>query len=462
MINKQKGSAIISFVVIITLLLLVVVGIFFLIKRKQQISTPVVNVPIENTINQTSSSTKVESPISSTASTSQTANNDTSSSTIQNALMVAMANDKFTFSLFTQLNKTEKGNIFYSPFSIFSALAMTYEGAKGQTASEMKSVFDFPDVKILRPNFASNYKSINTLNADYELKTGNALWVQNSYPLLANYINTVNRYYGGKATNLDFVKATERSRLTINTYIEKQTNNKITNLIPSGSINNLTRLVITNAVYFKGTWKWSFDKILTSKQDFNISSIKKVSTDMMTMHPEKTNFKYFGSKDLQILELPYKGDKLSMYILLPANSIDSIKTSLTIPKIVSYLLQMKDTKLETISIPKFEFTTNYLLKDTLTTMGMPTAFSSKSADFSGMTGLQGLYIGSVIHKAYIKVDEEGTEATAATAVVMETGAVMQDDHTTSFIADHPFIFIIQDKVTGNILFAGKVVDPTLK
>lgn len=455
MINKQKGSTVLSFVIIIVLLLVVLIGIYFLIKRKQQIPAPIVDTPIADI--------KVESPIAPTVTEKPTNPIETlavGSSTIQGAQAVTNANNKFVFNSFIQLNKTEKGNIFYSPFSIFSALAMTYEGAKGQTASEIKSVFNFPDTNILRPNFASNYKSINTVNANYELKTGNALWVQNSFPLLANYLDSVNKYYGGKATNLDFINSTETSRQTINSYIEKQTNNKITNLIPSGGINSMTRLVLTNAVYFKGTWKWSFDKTLTTKQDFNISSLKKVNVDMMTMLPKKTDLNYFGSKDLQILELPYKGDKLSMYVLLPTNDIDSMKSLLTIPKIASYILQMKSTKLEKISLPKFEFTANYLLKDTLSVMGMPTAFSSSLADFSGMTGKKDLFIGSVFHKAYIKVDEEGTEAAAATAVVMTLTAAMPSNNNISFIADHPFIFIIQDKVTGNILFTGKVVDPT--
>jgi len=181
---------------------------------------------------------------------------DDTGSTKQGMQEVASANNKFTFDLYSQLNKSEKGNIFYSPYSISAALAMTYEGAKGQTADEMKSVFHFTESNTLRPNFAAIYNDINKGAKDYELRTGNALWVQQNFPLLSDYTNKIEEYYGGKAANLDFVKENEKSRQTINSFIGEQTNNKIKDLIPSGSLNDMTRLVLTNAIYFKGTWQW--------------------------------------------------------------------------------------------------------------------------------------------------------------------------------------------------------------
>ena len=180
---------------------------------------------------------------------------DDTSSTKQGIQMVVDANNKFAFDLYSQLNKTEKGNIFYSPYSISAALAMTYEGAKGQTADEIKSVFHFPEDSILRPNFARIYNEINKNEEDYESRTGNALWIQKDYPFLEDYINIVEKYYGGKASNLDFVKEAEKSRQTINSFIEEQTNGKIKDLIPKGVLDSLTRLVLTNAIYFKGTWQ---------------------------------------------------------------------------------------------------------------------------------------------------------------------------------------------------------------
>ncbi len=381
---------------------------------------------------------------------------DDTGSTQQGIQDVANANNKFTFDLYSELDKSENGNIFYSPYSISSALAMTYEGAKGQTADEMKSVFHFPESNILGPNFAAIYNDINKGAKDYELKTGNALWVQQDYPFLKDYTSKVEKYYGGKAANLDFIKETERSRQTINSFIGEQTNNKIKDLIPAGFLNAMTRLVLTNAIYFKGVWEWEFDKSDTREEEFKITPTNIVKTPMMYMDPDKARFNYADTEDLQILELPYKGEKISMLVLLPTENLDSIESSLTAEKLNEYKFQMKETKLDSIALPKFELDTKYFMKDTLSALGMQTAFSG-NADFSGMTGKKDLFIGFVIHQAYVKVDEEGTEAAAATAVGMKLTAVMPRN---VFRADHPFIFIIQEKETGNILFLGRVVDPT--
>jgi serpin B len=392
-------------------------------------------------------------------------------STQQGIQQVVNANNQFAFELFSELDKSNEGNIFYSPYSISAALAMTYEGAKGQTADEMKSVFHFPESNILRPNFAAIYNEINRGNGAYELRTGNALWVQQDYPFLQDYTSGVEKYYGGKAANLDFVGETEKSRQTINGFIEEQTNDKIKDLLPPGSLNALTRLVLTNAIYFKGTWEWEFDKSDTRDQDFKITPTNIIKTPMMYMDPDKATFNYADLEKLQILELPYKGEKISMLILLPKQGEDydyetgeriisdyTLKDiDLSSEKLNEYKSQMKETKLDSISLPKFEFDTKYFMKDTLSNLGMPTAFSDGGADFSGMTGHRDLFISFVIHQAYVKVDEKGTEAAAATAVGMETTSVRS---RTIFRADHPFIFIIQEKETGNILFMGRVTDPT--
>jgi len=383
---------------------------------------------------------------------------DDTESTEQGMQEVVNANNEFAFDLYSELNKNEKGNIFYSPYSISGALAMTYEGAKAQTADEIKSVFHFPESNILRPNFAGIYNDINKENKDYELKTGNALWVQKDFPLLEDYMTRVEKYYGGKAATLDFVKETEESRLTINRFIEEQTKDKIKNLIPIGSVGASTRLVLTNAIYFQGIWEWEFDKSDTFEEGFIITPDNVVKTPMMHMSPEKTKFNYAETEDLQILELPYKGEKISMLILLPNENLETIESSLTEEKLDEYKLQMEETKLDSISLPRFEFDTKYFMKNTLATLGMPIAFSG-NADFSGMTGKKDLFISQVIHQAYVGVDEKGTEAAAATAVIIPPSnlAIMP---TNIFKADHPFMFVIQEKDTGNILFLGRVVDPT--
>lgn len=383
---------------------------------------------------------------------------NSSSSTTQGIQGVVNANNKFAFDLYSQLNKTEKGNLFYSPYSISAALAMTYEGAKGRTANEMKSAFHFPESNILRPNFAAIYNDINTGAKDYELKTGNALWVQQDFPLLSDFTSMVEKYYGGKAANLDFVKENEKSRQTINSFLEQQTDNKIKDLIPAGVLDTMTRLVLTNAIYFKGTWQWEFDTSDTRNEDFKITPENTVKVSMMNMNPKEATFNYADTEDAQILELPYKGDKISMLVILPKKDLASIESFLTANKLDEYKSQMKETELDSISLPKFEFDTKYFMKDTLSALGMPTAFSATAADFSGMTGIKNLYIGAVIHQAYIKVDEKGTEAAGATAVTMQLKKAIMPSNI--FRADHPFMFAIQDKNTGNILFLGRVIDPT--
>ncbi|MDI3543973.1 MAG: serpin [Candidatus Woesearchaeota archaeon] len=384
---------------------------------------------------------------------------------------VVNAINQFAFDLYYQLEQSESGNIFYSPYSIFSALAMTYEGANGETADEMESVLHFPEVDTLRANFAAIYNNINKEDKEYELRTGNALWVQQDYPLLEDYLDIVERYYGGKATNVDFVRETEKSRQTINSFIEEQTNGKIKDLIPEGALNELTRLVLTNAIYFKGNWEWEFDKSETREKDFKITPNEVVKTQMMHMDPDKTEFNYAELEKLQILELPYEGENISMLILLPKQgetydyenetvivynyTIEDIE--LSAEKLNEYKVQMKETKLDSISVPKFEFDTKYFMKEVLNAMGMQSAFSS-DADFSGIDGTRNLFINQVIHQAYVKVDEEGTEAAAATAVGMVESAMPRNMNI--FNADHPFVFIIQEKETGAILFLGKVVNPT--
>lgn len=369
---------------------------------------------------------------------------------------VVNANNKFAFDLYSELDRSEGGNIFYSPYSISAALAMTYEGAKGQTAEEIKSVFHFPESGVLRPNFAAIYNEINKKDKPYTLSTGNAVWVQQDSELLEGYLRTVEDYYGGKAANLDFAGEPEKSRQTINTFIEQQTAQRIKDLIPQGVLSAATELVLTNAIYFKGTWVWEFGKADTREQDFRIAPTNVIKAPMMHMNNEKAKFNYVDIGDLQILELPYKGDEISMLIVLPTGDLDAIAANLTTERFNEWKRQMKEEKLDFIYLPKFEFDAKYFMRDTLSALGMPTAFSER-ADLSGMNGTGGLVIDEAIHQAFVKVDEEGTEAAGATAVIVGTTMVLP---RKVFNADHPFIFVIQEKNTGNILFLGRVVDPT--
>ena len=372
---------------------------------------------------------------------------------------VVKANNAFAYDLYGKY-KSEEGNIFFSPYSIETALAMTYEGAIGKTAEEMLAVLHFPgDENIRRTGFQGIYNGINKENKSYKLSTANALWAQKDYSLRADYFSTTDKYYGGKVTNLDFVSDTENSRQTINRWVEEQTNNKIKDLIPTGGVNAMTRLVLTNAIYFKGNWLIQFNKNNTKERDFRVSPERTVKAKMMNLAGEKAVFNYGETEKLQILELPYDRRELSMIILLPRDDdIRSLEQHLKDESLASLKNSMEERQID-VFLPGFKFETKYYMAKTLSEMGMPTAFSG-DADFSGMTGKKDLSISEVIHQAYVEVNEEGTEAAAATAVIMKLSAVMDPPKIPVFNADHPFIFMIQEKASGNILFMGRVSDPT--
>lgn len=374
---------------------------------------------------------------------------------------IVEANNQFALDYYAVLKNKAGGNIFCSPFSISSALAMTYEGAKGQTAQEIASVFHFPeDIQTLRTEYQNIYSEINKTDKAYELKTANALWAQKDYPFLQNYLGTIEQYYNGKTTNLDFASDTENSRLTINGWVEDQTNDKIKDLIPQGVLDPLTRLVLTNAVYFKGEWVKQFNKEDTIKNYRFNTGFRTVEVDMMNRTDDESEFNYTENDQLQVLELPYSGEDLSMLILLPKNNdLPSLENSLSTEKLSDWKQNLENQRVD-VYIPKFKFETKYMMSEDLGKMGMPTAFGG-GADFSGMDGTQNLYIGSVIHQAFVEVNEEGTEAAAATAVVMfDLAAPPETPTIPTFMADHPFIFLIQDNATGNILFIGRVINPS--
>ncbi len=371
---------------------------------------------------------------------------------------VAEGNNHFATDLYSQL-KGGEGNIFFSPFSISSALAMTYEGARGQTADEMSAVLHLEkNDSARRGGYAALFAAINRGNKSYELKTANDLWIQKDKPLLENYTQVVQTYYGGSANLMDFHSDPEGSRMAINGRVENQTEGKIQNLIPSGLITTDTRLVLTNAVYFKGEWARQFNTTFTKEEDFTLGSGAKNKVPMMH---RTDSFNYSEVDGIQVLEMPYSGGDLSMLVLLPkSGELGQLENSLTPEKLEAWKAGMRTHEVE-VYLPKFKFEAKYMLGDTLQNMGMRQAFSD-SADFSGMTQAEGLKIDRVVHKAFVEVDEKGTAAAAATAVIMVPTMAPggEEPPTPVFRADHPFIFIIQEKGTGNILFMGRVADPT--
>ncbi len=372
--------------------------------------------------------------------------------------IIASATNQFAFDLYLNLKDSE-GNIFFSPFSLSTAMAMTYEGARGQTAREIKQVFHYPQsLELMREEFAGIINLINKEDKKHELHTANALWAQKGYPLLTEYVNTVEKYYGGKVTDLDFARDTENSRIIINHWVEEQTNNRIKDLIPPGVLNQLTRLVLTNAIYFKGNWENQFPLGNTREEEFMVTPEKKVKVPMMSIREKR--FNYLENDELQLVELPYAGQEISMLVLLPKNDLTSLEPGLTAEKLNEYKKQLRSEKID-IYLPKFKFETKYMMggkQGILGRMGMPTAFSPTEADFSGINGRRDFYLSEVVHQAFVEVNEEGTEAAAATGLVVGVTMVVKK---LVFRADHPFIFIIQDRTTGNILFMGRVVDPSV-
>ncbi len=377
------------------------------------------------------------------------------SKTIQVTESVEIENN-FGLNLYQNLKNT-KTNLFFSPYSISSALAMTYEGAKGQTALEMQKVLGLAsDINQVRSDFLSLYTLLNEKDKPYQLSTANALWAQKDFAFEKKYINVVAKYYDGKVTNLDFVNNAEKARLTINAWVEQKTNDKIKDLIARGVLDSGTRLVITNAIYFKSNWKVKFDEKQTQDEAFEVDLNTTVQAP--TMH-KTAEYNYAETKNAQILELDYAGDELSMIIILPKVSMSKVERMLTEEKLKLWKGMMQEKEV-VVSLPKFKFEAKYYISKILAKMGMPLAFDPNKADFTGMSKETGLYISDVIHQAFVEVAEYGTEAAAATAVVMRMTAVMPTEKPIIFKADHPFIFVIQQKETCNILFMGKVNDPT--
>lgn len=376
---------------------------------------------------------------------------------------VAAGNNRFAFDLYQELRNDPayaEENLFFSPYSISSALAITYEGARGRTADEIRAVFHLPvDDTARREGFLAIDAGINSEDSGYTLRTANALWAEETYPFLQDYIETAGRYYSANVTNLDFTTQPEASRITINRWVEERTNDLIKDLLPEGSISPLTRLVITNAIYFKGTWVKQFDENKTVEAEFRKGPGESVLVPMMQRTDEEAVYGYAETNTLQVLEMPYtheSGTGLSMLVILP-DEIEAAEESLDAQKIDDLRQSLTERRVN-VYFPKFSLETTYPLAETLAAMGMPTAFTD-AADLSGMDGTQNLFVSSVVHKAFVDVNEEGTEAAAATGVIINMKTSLGGDETPVFRADHPFIFAILDNDTGTILFMGRVVDP---
>jgi len=372
----------------------------------------------------------------------------------------ALANNRFALDLYRELAR-KGNNVFFSPWSLSSALAMTYEGARGSTSEEMRSVFYFSDNDSLRrESFSALDRRINANDSGYTLSTANALWVDSGLSLLDNYEALVHDTYLARADNLDFRTAPEEARQTINHWVKQKTAGKIVDLIPVGHVDSLTRLVLTNAIYFNGTWRKTFDPSLTRDEDFFTEDGRAVKVPMMRQDDDETRFNYLETGGLQVLEMPYAGGRLSVMILLPHDQdIASLERSLSSEDLDRWRDSLEERRVD-VYLPRFKLKANYFLAEILADLGMPTAFSNM-ADFTGISPDRPLFISQVIHQAYVDVNEQGTEAAAATAVEMaECIGAVEEPEIPIFRADHPFLFLIVDDETGCILFLGRLSDPS--
>jgi serpin B len=369
-------------------------------------------------------------------------------------------NNAFALDLYQALRE-EDGNLFFSPYSISIALAMTYAGARGETESQMAATlhyllsqdrlhtaFNALDLKLAKRGRGAAGQD----GEAFRLNIVNALWGQKDYAFLAQYLDALAENYGAGMNLVDFINAAEASRVTINDWVEDQTEGKIKDLIPPGVIDGYTRLVLTNAIYFNAAWLHSFQEDLTHDGTFTLLDGSKVTVPMMC---QQESLGYFLGEGYQAVELPYDGEELSMVILLPdAGQYEAFESSLSADRLNSILDGLSYQGVG-LTMPKFEVDADFELGKTLKAMGMPLAFSD-AADFSGMTGNRDLCIGEVLHKAFVSVDEAGTEAAAATAVVMKNTSVPQYKAVS---VNRPFMFLIRDVQTNSILFVGRVLNP---
>ncbi len=382
---------------------------------------------------------------------------------------LASGNNAFAFDLYQVLAR-EDGNLFYSPYSISLALAMTYAGARGETENQMADTLHF---RLSQDMLHATFNALDTELASrgegargkdgegFRLHIVNAVWGQQGYEFLETFLDVLAENYGAGLKPVDFAGAPEESRLIINDWVAERTEDRIKDLIPPGVIDGLTRMVLTNAIYFNAAWSHPFDEHGTRPSPFHLLDGSIVEVPMMSTEAE---FGHAAGDGYQLVDLPYSGHELAMTILLPDRGrFDEFEESLD-AALANRSMEAIASRPVKLDMPKFEFESQFRLVETLKAMGMPDAFDSSASDFSGMDGKscladdQGcLYIGDVVHKAFVLVDEEGTEAAAATAVEMT--AESANPLLISVTVDRPFIFLIRDRATDAILFVGRVAQP---
>ncbi len=379
---------------------------------------------------------------------------------------LAAGNRAFAFDLYAAL-AGEDGNLFLSPYSISSALAMTYAGARGDTAAEMAATLHFT----LPP--AALHPALNQLDLELasraaatpppslpdglppRLEIANAIWGQQGYAFEPPFLDTLAVNYGAGLRTLDFGADPEGARGVINAWVADQTEDRIRDLIPEGAISPLVRLVLTNAIYFLANWASPFAPEATSPGPFVTAAGREVTVDVM----HQTGFFPYAAGDGWVaVSLPYVGEQLSMLVVLPdAGRFDEVEAALG-PGLYATIDASLTAARVALALPKWEVQSRFQLAEVLAELGMPRAFQDGVADFSGMTAAEALHISAVIHQAFVSVDEQGTEAAAATAVLMAGSSLPSEPVTVT--VDRPFFYLVRDEPTGTLLFLGRVTDPS--
>lgn len=372
--------------------------------------------------------------------------------------VLVRGNSAFALDLYQALRE-QPGNLFYSPYSISLALAMTYAGARGDTAAQMADVLHFElTQEQLHPAFNKLDETLNRevegVEQPFQLNIANSIWGQRDFEFEADFLDVLAENYGAGLRLVDFAQAAEAARQQINSWVEEQTQDKIKDLIPEGALDSMTRLVLANAIYFKAAWQSQFDAANTQDAPFTLLDGSQVNAPTMR---QTGSMNYAASDGWQAVELAYEGGRQSMVILLPATGeFEAFEAGLDAARVAEILGAMQFTSVE-LALPRFSFESEIQLNELLAAMGMPQAFVPDQADFSGMRALRDLYISAVLHKAFVDVNEEGTEAAAATAVIVSVTSLPVDIQQMQI--DRPFIFMIRDIETGSILFAGRVLNP---
>ena len=399
---------------------------------------------------------------------------DTETPRKEHLLSMALSSNDFGLDLYRQLAAGKTGNLFCSPSSIHTALTMTFAGARGNTEDQMAGVLHLPrfGAVAMGPEAVEKLKRrsqqhvhhsytrfLNQLqpgkDAGYQLSVANALWGQKGAKWLPEFLKIQKNNYGAPLQEVDFKTATEDARKTINGWVEDKTKDKIKDLLQPGVLTGATRLVLTNAIYFKGFWATQFKKSRTREMPFKLGGGKTVKAPMMF---QNHTFGYAADDSVQVLSMPYRGKDLSMLVVLPkkVDGLKDVEGKLSAKQLDGWVGRLRQRKVD-VYLPRYKMTSQFSLNNVLTKMGMADAFDPNKADLSGMSGSRNLFISAVVHKAFVDVNEEGTEAAAATAVViaLKSAPAMP----LIFRADHPFLFLIRHNNSGAILFLGRVMNP---